>query len=850
MKKYSPKEIELKWQNYWEKIALFKAKRDKEKKKRYILSMFPYPSGSLHMGHVMNYTISDVIVRYSLMLGYNVLSPIGWDSFGLPAENAAIREGIHPSENIRLNIDKMKSQMHNAGWGFDWRREFATSNENYYKWTQWLFLKFYKTGLVEQKEAPVNWCPDCKTVLANEQVHDGFCERCASGVEQKHLKQWFFCMSKYSEKLLKNHNKLADWPERVIKMQQEWIGKSEGTQVKFNLEGFGEQIEIFTTRPDTLFGVTFMSVAPQHPLVEKLIQDLPNRDEILKQINKMIALGTSELEMVNREKEGIFTGKYAINPVNGDKVPIWIANFVLMSYGTGIIMAVPAHDQRDFEFAKKYKIPIKTVIQPKDKPLDPQSMVCAFIDDGVMVNSKDFSGRNNREAMPDLINWLCEKGYGKKATHFKLRDWLISRQRYWGAPIPIIYCEKCKTLPVPEDKLPIKLPENVEFKPSGESPLALCKDFINTTCPKCGGPAKRESDTMDTFVDSSWYYLRYPSSQYNEGPFLKSEINDWCPVDIYIGGIEHATMHLIYFRFFAMALKEMGFIDFEEPVKKLFCQGMVCKTAYYCEKDKWLSKNQTNNGSCNICKDPVRSEVTKMSKTKLNVVSPEEIIGKYGADTMRMYILADNPPDRDQVWNEEGVLGINRFLNRLWDTCLNVISSKDNLKEGVKIEDKSDKKLRYAAHYALKRCNQAFNENWQFNTAIARIMELLNTLRKESLTASNKTKYEAIEILLKLIAPISPHIAEELWELLGHANSIFKSPLPKIDQSALNKDSIKVVVQINGKLRGNFETQIDTPKEELEKLAYKLEKIQRYIEGKIVRKVIVVPNKLVNIVIQ
>lgn len=846
---YRPADIESKWQDRWEKEKLFRADSSSVKTKRYILSMFPYPSGALHMGHVMNYTIGDVIVRYSLMRGYSVLSPIGWDSFGLPAENAAIREGIHPRESIRLNIDRMRSQMRRAGWGFDWDREVATSKEDYYRWTQWLFLQFFGAGVVERKRAPVNWCPTCKTVLANEQVHNGSCERCDSVVEQRDLQQWFFSMSRYAEKMLGNHAKLPNWPERVIKMQQEWIGRSEGALVSFGLEDSDTELPVFTTRPDTLFGVTFMSMAPQHPLIEELVADQSNRDEIMAGVARMRAQGTSEIEIADREKEGVFTGKYAVNPVNGDRVPIWVSNFVLMSYGTGMIMAVPAHDQRDFEFAHKYSIPVKVVIQPGGELLDPATMTCAYVDDGVMTNSAKFTGLGNREAIPTIIDWLAEKEIGKATVNYRLRDWLLSRQRYWGAPIPIVYCDTCGTVPVPEDQLPVRLPEVVEFRPEGESPLAACDEFMQTKCPKCGGPARRESDTMDTFVDSSWYYLRYASPHCDDAPFDRKDVSHWCPVDVYIGGIEHATMHLIYFRFFALVLKELGLIDFEEPVDRLFCQGMVCKTAYYCEKDKWLKPEQVApDGSCAVCGGAVTSDVIKMSKTKLNVVSPEEIMERYGADTMRMYILSDNPPDRDQVWSDEGVLGVYRFLNRLWTSGSELALKLRGVTGPAEAASDADRELRRIAHMTLARCTQAYEENWQFNTSIARIMELLSGLRRNAPLASPAVAREAVEILLKILAPMAPHITEELWEQLGHEESIFATLVPEYDQSAVTQNRVTVVVQINGKLRGNFQAAVDASKDELAETALALEKIKTHLGDKTVRKTIVVPGKLVNIV--
>jgi len=848
LQEYRPSEIEPKWQKAWEDDGLFKAQNESEKPKKYILTMFPYPSGALHMGHVMNYTIGDAMVRYNLMKGLHVLSPIGWDSFGLPAENAAIREGVPPAVNIRKNIDKMTSQMKRAGWGFDWDREVATSNEDYYKWTQWLFLQFYKAGLAEKKNAAVNWCPNDQTVLANEQVHEGRCERCGTTVEQRDLSQWFFLMSKYAQKLLKNHSQLGEWPERVLKMQKEWIGRSEGATVKFQIEGTDEYVEIFTTRPDTLFGVTFMSMAPQHPLIEKLVADVPNKDEIMAMVKKLRQQGTSELEMLDREKEGVFTGRHVINPVNGDRVELWVANFALMTYGTGVVMSVPAHDQRDFEFAKKYNLDIKVVIQPEGENLDPAQMTEAYIDDGAMVHSGQFDGRNNREAMSDLIVWLDEKGYGKKNINYRLRDWLLSRQRYWGAPIPIVNCDSCGEVPVPEDQLPVRLPENVEFKPTGESPLKGCEEFMNTTCPKCGGKATRDPDTMDTFVDSSWYYLRYTSATMSDTAFGAKEVNYWCPVDTYIGGIEHATMHLIYFRFFAHVLHELGHLPFNEPVKKLFCQGMVCKTAHYCETDKWLAEENVADGTCKLCGGPVKSEITKMSKTKLNVVSPEAIIEKYGADTMRMYILSDNPPDRDQVWSEEGVQGISRFMNRLWDTVQTIIDLRKEKGDSYSGDAGEDKKVRFIAHQTLERCIQAYEETWQFNTAIARIMELLNALRKSASKISAGVALEASQILLKMVAPVAPHITEELWLQLGLDGGVFDTAIPSVDTSAMVQDEITIVVQINGKLRDQFTAPVDIDQESMKEKALGLEKIQGYIEGKTVRKVIAVPGKLVNIV--
>jgi leucyl-tRNA synthetase len=858
MSGYQPNEFEKKWQKKWDEMALFSAKKDETKPKKYILSMFPYPSGALHMGHVMNYTINDVIARYSMMQGYNVMTPIGWDSFGLPAENAAIKNGIHPSENIKTNIARMKAQMEMAGWGFDKDRELATSSEDYYKWTQWLFLKFYEKGLVKQKDGAVNYCSSCKTVLANEQVLDGKCERCGTEVMQKDLRQWYFLMSKYAQKLLDNHEKLTEWPERVIKMQKEWIGRSEGATVKFKIDNSDKIIEIYTTRPDTLWGVTFMSMAPQHPLVDFLIKGQPNEKEIRAKIEEMKSHGTSEKELYTREKEGIWTGAYAINPVNGDKVKIFVANFAIMTYGTGIVMAVPTHDQRDFEFATKYNIEKKVVIQPKDgEKLAAEKMTAAYDDDGIMIDSGEFSGRNNREAMSDIIDYLEKNGFGKKTINYKLRDWLLSRQRYWGAPIPMIHCPKCGVVPVPESDLPVKLPMDAEFRPDGDSPLARSESFVNVKCPKCGENAKRETDTMDTFVDSSWYYLRYCSINCDNAPFRKDEANFWSPIDIYIGGIEHATMHLIYVRFFTMVMQELGLIDFDEPAKKLFTQGMVCATAYRCPEHKWLNIKDVEDErglspKCAKCGKTVEVEAAKMSKSKLNVIDPEDIIKKYGADTMRAYILADVPPINDRTWSDEKVSATAKFLSRFWEAISNGLEIIDAKNYGN--SEEADKELRFATYSALKNIIQSYEENWQFNTALARVMELLNSYKKLFDKVSEKTLKETIEIMVKVLAPITPHLAEEIWVKLGNSDSIFKSNFPKIDETALVQDSLTIAVQINGKMRGTIDIPNGASKEETEKLAREHANVLKHLAGTgaatalTIKKVIVVPNKIVNIV--
>ncbi|ERP38873.1 leucine--tRNA ligase [Chitinivibrio alkaliphilus] len=849
MSEYIPANIEKYWQDTWEKEGLFSAKTDETKEKKYILSMFPYPSGALHMGHVMNYTINDVVARYYMMKGYNVMTPIGWDSFGLPAENAAIRLGIHPSENIETNIARMKDQMKMAGWGFDWKRELATSSEAYYQWTQELFLRFYEKGLVEKKDGTVNWCPSCETVLANEQVQDGSCERCGTTVSQRDLAQWYFLMSQYAQKLLDGHKNCNEWPERVIKMQKEWIGRSEGATIRFQVEGHDESVEIYTTRPDTLWGVTFMSMAPQHPLVETLAAHADDPDSVLGKVAEMRSLGTSEKELQAREKEGVFTGAYAINPVNGDRIPIYVGNFVLMNYGTGIVMAVPTHDQRDFEFSEKYGITRKIVIQPEDasESFTVANMTEAYTGDGVLVDSGPFTGQNNRHAMNDIISWFEEKGYGRREVNFRLRDWLLSRQRYWGCPIPMIHCPSCGTVPVPRKDLPVQLPENVEFQSGGDSPLAYCEDFVSVACPECGEAARRETDTMDTFVDSSWYYLRFCSAQCDDAPFHSDEVNYWGPVDIYIGGIEHATMHLIYVRFFAQVLNEMGVIDFTEPAKKLFTQGMVCSTAHYCTTHKWLHESDVKDGTCVHCGAVVTSEVTKMSKTKLNVVDPEDIISKYGADTMRMYILSDTPPVKDRIWSEEGVHGIYRFIKRYWAVVQDAIAHL--MDPATPDEGASDAAIRYAAHYALEKSIASFEENWQFNTAIARAMELTTTIKKLTPKTGKRSLREAVSILVRTVAPIIPHASEELWQSLGETGSIFSASYPKVDPSALIQDEVTIVVQVNGKMRGKFTAAKDSAKTDLEKRAFEEPNVQKFTEGATVRKVIVIPNKIVNIVV-
>ncbi len=855
---YNFAEIEKKWQAKWKQNNLFAADDRGTKPKCYVLTMYPYPSGVLHMGHVINYTIGDVVVRYKLLRGFDVLSPMGWDSFGLPAENAAIRTGVHPHEFTEKNIARMTEQMHRAGWGYDWTREVATSHQDYYRWTQWIFLKFYEKKLAVKKTAPVNWCDSCQTVLANEQVHDGSCERCGSKVFQKDMSQWFFAMSKYAQRLLDGHEQLrGKWPEAVIAMQQEWIGKSHGAKVLFKIKETGDELPIFTTRPDTLWGVTFMSLAPEHPLIEKLVKGTEHEERVMKAVKEMRAQGTSEKDLADREKVGVFTGFHVVNPVNGESAPLWVANFALMSYGTGAVMAVPAHDQRDFEFAKKYNLPIKAVIVP-ETGLNESVMTEAYVDPGDMLFSGPFTGDNNVEAMPKIIKWLEEQGYGQGTVNFRLRDWLLSRQRYWGAPIPIIYCDKCGTVPVPEKDLPVKLPTDVQFKEGGGNPLARSASFVNCVCPKCGAAAKRETDTMDTFVDSSWYFLRYCDAKNEDAIFSPEKIKRWMAVDQYIGGIEHATMHLIYARFFTMVLHDLGLIDFDEPFTRLFCQGMVCKTAYYCNACKWLHESDVafadgaaKGQKCKKCGGEVTSEMTKISKSKLNIVDPDVMFDKFGADTVRLYMLSDAPPDRMQVWSEEGISGAWRTLNRLW-TLIN--KSLDKLSPvGEPLPTQLNSKnvdLRRKTHQCIQKITDSIEGGFQFNTAIARCNELLNMLRGFDKPVNPAVLREVLETVVRVFSPIVPHFAEECWEKMGHAESIFTAGWPEADPKVAKEDVIEIPVQVNGKLRARITLAADADQEKMERAALADEKVQAQIAGKEIVKVIVIPGRMVNIAVK
>jgi leucyl-tRNA synthetase len=824
---YRFSEIEKKWQERWEKDRAFRRVEDPNKKKFYMLEMFPYPSGKLHMGHVRNYSIGDVIARYRTMQGYNVLHPMGWDAFGLPAENAAIAHQIHPSTWTWDNINNMREQLKGLGISYDWEREVATCHPSYYRWTQWMFLQFFKRGLAYKKRAFVNWCPSCSTVLANEQVVNGHCERCGTLVGKKDLEQWFFKITDYAERLLKDIDRLTGWPEKVKVMQQNWIGRSEGAMVDFRVEGSDETITVFTTRPDTIYGVTYMVLAPEHPLVLKLAEGTEHEGDVRAFIDKMQYMNEITRTSEETEKEGVFIGRYAINPMNGQRVPLYIANYVLLDYGAGAVMGVPAHDQRDFDFATKYGLPIVPVIKPEDDSVDVHNLKEAFEGQGIMINSGPFNGLPNQEAMQKIIEYMEEKGIGKRHVSYRLRDWLISRQRYWGAPIPIIYCDKCGTVPVPEDQLPVILPTDVTFTGKGQSVLAESRSFVNTTCPQCGGPARRETDTMDTFVCSSFYFLRFTDPKNTEAPFSRQKAEYWMPVDQYVGGVEHAILHLLYARFFTKVLYDMGLCPVDEPFTNLLTQGMVLK-----------------DGS-------------KMSKSKGNVVSPEEIVAKYGADTARLFILFAAPPEKDLEWSDQGVEGCYRFLNRVWRL---VNECKDACKHYVRGEkpanlSERDKELRYVVHNTIKRVTVDIEERFNFNTAISAIMEMVNAIHqyKEKVDESQQNMAvlgEAITNLLLLLAPFAPHIAEELWEVTGHEGSIHAQPWPVYDSQALVQEEVEVVVQVNGKVRDRMMVPADASQQEVQDMALNLSKIQELIKGKSVVKVIVVPNKLVNIVVK
>lgn len=823
--KYAPHDIEAKWQKYWEENKTFKVEMDKDKPKSYVLEMFPYPSGNLHMGHVRNYSIGDVIARFRTMKGFNVLHPMGWDSFGMPAENAAIKHNIPPKKWTLENIANMTRQLKALGLSYDWDREVTTCKEDYYKWTQWFFELFYKRGLAVKKESAVNWCDTCNTVLANEQVIDGKCWRCDHEVVKKDLSQWFFKITDYADELLKDLDLLPGWPERVKTMQHNWIGRSEGLEFSFEIPALNDTVAVYTTRPDTAYGVTFMALAAEHPLIKKICENNPKADEINAFCERVRNQSEIERTSSESEKEGVFTGVYCINPFTGRKVEIWVTNYVLYDYGTGAVMGVPTGDQRDWMFADKYGIEKIVTICPIGKELKLEEMTCAYEEkEGMLVNSGEFTGMEMHKAMSAIMDKAEAEGFGKRRVNYRLRDWLISRQRYWGAPIPIIYCPHCGEVLVPEDQLPVRLPEDVSFTAGAKSPLATSEEFVHCKCPKCGADATRETDTMDTFLCSSWYYLRYTDAHNDKMPFDKELNNYWGPVDQYIGGIEHAILHLLYSRFFVKVLRDAGLVDYDEPFSNLLTQGMVIKDG------------------------------AKMSKSLGNVVSPEEILSKYGADTARLFILFAAPPERELEWSDQGVEGSFRFLNRIWRIVQAfgaVLAQKVTEYDHSNLNE-ADKDLRRVLHSSIKKVTNDIETRFNFNTAISTMMELVNALYayKEAAKEPNAGLiYEAISDLIKMMSPFVPHITEELWRGAIDANSsVHEQSWPECDEEALKVDNVEIVLQVNGKVRGRLTVPAEATKEELEKIAMADANVQAHIGDATVRKVICVPGRLVNIV--
>jgi hypothetical protein len=820
MEKYIPQNIEKKWQKIWHDTNAFETHFDLGKKKYYILEMFPYPSGNLHMGHVRNYSIGDVVARFKKMQGFNVIHPMGFDAFGMPAENAAIQHGIAPAKWTYSNIENMTRQQKELGLSYDWNREVLTCREDYYKHTQKIFNMFYEKGLAYKKEAKVNWCEKCHTVLANEQVEEGKCWRCKTPVIKKGLSQWFFKITDYADRLLADLDKLPGWPERVKTMQRNWIGRSTGTQFSFTVEGMDEKIFVYTTRVDTVYGVTYMVLAPEHPLVEKLIAHNPEKDKLEAFIFEMKNQNDLDRTSEDAPKLGMPTGSYAIHPLTGERIPIWIANYVLYEYGTGAVMAVPEGDQRDWEFAKKYKLPIHMVIQNKEHDLVLDNMEQAYDEDGYLVNSGEFDGLTSAEARQKITEKLEKMGIGEGKVNYRLRDWLISRQRYWGCPIPVVYCPTCGTVLVPDDELPVKLPEDVDFVTDATSPLETNKEFLYCRCPKCGGDAKRETDTMDTFIDSSWYFLRYCDPKNDKIPFDKEKCDYWMQVDQYIGGIEHAILHLLYARFFTKVLHDAGMVTASEPFENLLCQGMVLKDG------------------------------GKMSKSVGNVVSPEEIVSQYGADTARLFILFAAPPEKDLEWSERGVEGSYRFLKRVWS----IVGTYHQLALNDNTLSKDELALRRKLHQTIAKVTEDLDGKFAFNTAISAIMELVNDMYKfaeahKEINANLKT--EVLRNLLILLAPFVPHIIEELWQTL-HASekSVHEASWPVVDSSALVVDTVEIAVQVNGKLRATMEVSVSLQNNELEEKAKQLPGVQKFVEGKTIVKCIVIPKRIVNIVVR
>ena len=849
--RYNPQEIETFWQAQWAAEKPYKACEDLGRPKYYLLEMFPYPSGRIHMGHVRNYSIGDVVARFKRLQGFNVLHPMGWDAFGMPAENAAIQHGTHPAVWTRENIANMRTQLKRMGLSYDWDRELATCEPEYYRWEQLIFLKMFEKGLAYKKSAAVNWCPKCETVLANEQVEDDCCWRCDSHVDQKELDQWFFRITAYADELLDWTYKLPGWPDSVLIMQRNWIGKSVGSEIDFRVDGSDASIRVFTTRPDTLFGATFMSLAPEHPLARTLTLD-ERRADVDAFIRKVQKVDNIQRASDDYEKEGVFTGSYCINPVTGEKMPIYLANFVLMGYGTGAVMAVPAHDQRDFEFAGKYGLPVRVVIQPEGETLSVETMTAAWDGPGRLVASGAFNGMDSEKGKQRITEHLEAQQLGRQTVNFRLRDWLVSRQRYWGTPIPVIYCDDCGVVPVPESDLPIELPTEIEFTGEGGSPLAGLASFVNTSCPKCGQPARRETDTFDTFVESSWYFLRYACSHFDKAPVDRAAVDYWLPVDQYIGGVEHAVMHLLYARFWTKVMRDIGMIALDEPFQNLLTQGMVCKETRACPEHGWLFPEEVLEGRCSRCDaEVVTGRNEKMSKSKKNVIDPDGLIKRYGADTARLFTLFASPPEKDLEWNDQGVDGCYRFLNRIWRLVyenLDLVRGAGPVAVAELEEPARD--LRRSVHRTIKKVTEDIDGSFHFNTAIAAVMELLNAISSfEAKESCPEVIKEALESVVRLLSPFVPHVSEELWRHLGHPESLEKYGWPTWDEEALVADTQLIVVQVNGKVRGKVTVPADADGQAVEKAAVSDPNVERFLEGKTVRKVIVVPGRLVNIVV-
>jgi leucyl-tRNA synthetase len=827
---YDPQVVEPKWQKKWEESGVFAAEADSARPKYYLLEMLPYPSGTLHMGHMRNYTIGDAVARYRRMRGFNVLHPIGWDAFGLPAENAAIKREIPPREWTNANIAQMKSVCRRFGFSYDWRREISTCEPEYYRWNQWFFLRMLERGLAYRKRSLVNWCPKCQTVLANEQVVDGCCwQHDDTPVEAKEIEQWFLRITQYADALLEDMRELqGGWPERVLVMQRNWIGKSRGTRLSFPIAGENASLEIFTTRVDTIYGASAVILSPAHSLLPGLFAGRPGQQPMEKAWNRLRQRIIRGADLGTAEKEGFFTGRFAVNPFSGENLPIWVGNFVLAEYGTGAVMAVPAHDQRDFEFARKYQIPFRVVIQPLEgPPLEANRMNEAYVDYGRLVDSGSYSGLASAMAIERMTADAQAKGIGAAETTFRLKDWGISRQRYWGTPIPVIYCSQCGAVPVPDKDLPVRLPENVTLTGQGESPLASVPEFVNVPCPRCGGAARRETDTMDTFIDSSWYFFRYTDAHNQRAPFDPAVARYWFPIDQYIGGIEHAILHLIYSRFFCKVMRDLGLVELREPVRRLFSQGMVLKDG------------------------------AKMSKSKGNVVGAIDMAEKYGCDTARMYTLFAAPPEKDLEWNEQGIEGCARFLHRVYRlverhaAALRSVASGNSHAEGTETSAK-EKVLQRKAHQTLRRVSADFESRWHFNTSVALIMELVNTIQaNEPLEQDVRPEVlkETLELLTLMLAPMAPHLAEQMWEMLGHPAGLAKTAWPEYNAQLAEEEQVEIVIQINGRVRGKIRVDGGLAEDELAELAFGDPKIEQLLRGARVVKRVVVPNKLVNIVV-